>query len=105
MDKYDLILEVEVDEPEEIVLRPHERNGIAVEIIPGPTRHGFGISTVVEVGLTLAAGVSANLVAEALREAFGYGIRRVRRNGRTVDGTAQSIEGLVAESLPAPPPD
>jgi hypothetical protein len=65
--------------------------------------HGFGLSEVVTVVVTISTGVASDVVAGALREALGKVIRRAKGKTSRGDGSIEGLSDLVAKERVSKP--
>ncbi|WP_461164462.1 hypothetical protein [Arthrobacter sp. R4-81] len=71
---------------------------IMVDVRPTDEGHGFGLTELLEVAITVGATVSADLIADAIRAAVKGTIRRVSRGDQEEDGTKSGIKRIVLDA-------
>ena len=72
-----------------------ESNGVRLQIAPAEEGHGFGLTEVVTIAVTVATNVSSAVIADAVLEATKDRIRRVRAKGKQSDGSKSGVESVV----------
>lgn len=70
---------------------------IKVEVRSMEQGHSFGLSEVVDVMVSVGAGVSSDLVADAVKKAVGTAIRRVRCGSRRSDGGSTAFTAMIED--------
>lgn len=70
-------------------------SGINIEVRPTEDGHGFGLTEILEVAITIGTAVSADLIADAIRAAVKGTIRMVRRGDQEEDGTRSGITKII----------
>jgi hypothetical protein len=88
--------------------RPAEHPDAAViELAATEAGHGFGISEMITIVVTVAAGASSELIADAIRSAVGKVIRNAKTKSRQhSDGSREGLTKLVeAERSHSPTKD
>jgi hypothetical protein len=82
-------------------------DAVVIELAEAEAGHGFGISEMVTIVVTVAAGASSELVADAIRAAVGKVIRNAKTKSRQYsDGSREGLTKLVeAERSHSPAKD
>lgn len=83
-------------------------NNIVVHVDKTEDGHGFGVSEIITISVTVAAGTTSSLLASAIKEATRGVVRRVRTRKRRSDGSSEEIAELIDEErklLSEPPGD
>ncbi|WP_165949792.1 hypothetical protein [Micromonospora sp. KC207] len=107
-----LILELEVDSTpyaettlfrEGVWVGDGPMESITIRLDGREPGHGFGISELVTIVVSVGAGAASNLVADAVRAAAGRIIRSVRGRRSVGDGSREGLEDVIeAERDPDP---
>jgi hypothetical protein len=78
-------------------------DGVVIELVEAEAGHGFGISEMATIVVSISAGASSQLVADAIRAAVGRVIRTAKaksaaRSDGSREGLAKLVEGERASS-------
>jgi hypothetical protein len=73
-------------------------SGINIDVRPTEEGHGFGLTEILEVGISVGTAVSADLIVDAIRAAVKGTIRRVKRGDHEEDGTKSGIKNVIQEA-------
>lgn len=73
----------------------HGAERLIVELEGGEPGHGFGLSEVVTIAITIGSGVSSQLAADAVRSGVQRVIRRARVRSLHSDGSREGLAELI----------
>jgi hypothetical protein len=93
-----ILLDLELDGPDPFPAEPGHRweaGAVSVELVRTETGHGFGLSECVTVLVSIAAGASSDLAADAVRTAVKRVVRRARTDRRSGDGSREGLTDLI----------
>jgi hypothetical protein len=95
-------LEIDAIEDGKLSLEPgvlarsgESSQAVTIELAQAETGHGFGLSELVTIIISVGVGASSDLVADALRAAIGRVIRRAKGSSATSDGSRQGLTELI----------
>ncbi|WP_426509105.1 hypothetical protein ACPPVO_00375 [Dactylosporangium sp. McL0621] len=84
----------------------HDRyEGIEITVNGREDGHGFGFSEIVTIAMSVASGVTIDLLSDAIRTAAGGAIRKVRGRRRRSDGSAEGVAGVLQDEIGDPDSD
>jgi hypothetical protein len=70
-------------------------DAIVIELAQTEVGHGFGLSEVVTIVVSIGVGASSDIVADAIRAAIGKVIRRSKAGSRHSDGSREGLTELI----------
>jgi hypothetical protein len=76
---------------------------IGVDLAAAEAGHGFGLSEVITIVVSVGAGAASDLAADAIRTAVKKVIRRSRAGSRHSDGSREGLTDLVEGERSHPP--
>lgn len=102
-------LEVEVESADEanldqlstesgFVYGNQESGQVQIRLLSREIGHGFGFSEVITIAISVGAGASSDLVADAIRSGVKGIIRQCKTGSRTSDGSRAEISRLIDEA-------
>ncbi|MCX5115403.1 hypothetical protein OOK13_44685 [Streptomyces sp. NBC_00378] len=78
-------------------------HGISLKVVAVEEGHGFGVSEIVTIALSIAGGVASDVIASSLKSATRGVIRRVRSRRSRSDGSIEGITELIDRERREPP--
>jgi hypothetical protein len=77
-------------------------HGVILRLEGAEEGHGFGVSEVVTIAVTVATGTTSSLAAAAIKEATKGVIRRARTKKHRSDGSDEGIADLIENERQEP---